>query len=335
MKTLQVGVIGIGAIGRSHVKRLSKQVSGVRVVAVSDVNREAAKQIAAAHGAAFFESASDLITDKAVEAVLVCASDATHEQYVLECIAEGKFVFCEKPLSETSQGCKNILEAEIKTNRRLVQVGFMRRYDSGYRSLKDTAERMLGAPLMVHCAHRNASPGANYETRINVTGVAIHEIDVMRWLLRDEYVSAQIRNARTSGYVERGQIDPQLILLQTRGGTLISIETFMHCRYGYDIQCEIVGENGTACLPQPTEVVTKMNGVCEQLIQADWRERFHDAYNLELQEWVDGVTHGLVTGPTAWDGYAAIVAAEACLKSAEFGTIEPVQLPNRPALYEL
>lgn len=236
MEMLQVGVIGTGAIGRSHIERLNRHVTGARVVAVSDINRKAAQEIAETYHAKCYAEGEDLIRDPEVQAVIVCSWDPTHEKYVLEAIRQGKFVFCEKPLAETVEACKHIVDAEIADGKQLVQVGFMRRFDRDYLRMKQALDSgSFGAPLMVHCVHRNATSNDQYETKVNVTGTAIHEIDAMRWLLGEDIVSARIVQPRVSRHVANGNKDPQIIMLQTKSGVIIDVETFLHCRYGYEI----------------------------------------------------------------------------------------------------
>lgn len=335
MEVLQVGVIGTGAIGRTHIERLTNQVTGAKVVAVSDINQEAAKSVAEKYNARFYEQGEDLIRDPDVHAVVVCSWDPTHEKYVLEAIRQGKFVFCEKPLAETAEGCKHIVDAEIAGGKHLVQVGFMRRFDVDYNSMKRAIDSGdFGAPLMVHCVHRNATSNAQYETKVNVTGTAIHEIDVIRWLLGEDIVAAKIVQPRVSKYVRKGQKDPQIIVFQTKSGVIIDVETFMHCQYGYDIQCEVVAEEGTIRLPDPAQLSIRRKGKCSFDVLEDWRYRFIDAYNIEFQSWVNNTKKGIVDGPSAWDGYAAIAVSDACLKSRETGAYEPVIMEETPAFYK-
>ena len=161
---------------------------------------------------------------------------------MLAAIAAGKPCFCEKPLATTADGARRIVDAEVAHGRRLVQVGFMRRYDAGYRMLKEVVDREIGTPLMVHAAHRNPTVPDHYVTPMAINDTLIHEIDVLRWLLDDDYVSAQVVFPRRTSAAPRELKDPQVVLLETAKGVRIDVEVFVNCRYGYDIQCTVVGE---------------------------------------------------------------------------------------------
>src|SRR5213080_2955410 len=135
--TVRVGVIGVGMIGQDHIRRLTHVLSGARVVAITDVDPERAQSVAdGLSGCTVHPTGQDVIRDDAVDAVLVTSWGPTHEEFVLAAIEAGKPVFCEKPLATTRQACLRIVDAEMAAGRRLVQVGFMRRYDAGYQILK-------------------------------------------------------------------------------------------------------------------------------------------------------------------------------------------------------
>ena len=69
----------------------------------------------------------------------------------------------------------------------------MRRYDSGYQKLKKAIESFeIGDVLMMHCAHRNSSVPESYVTEMAVSDSLVHELDAVRWLLKEDYVSAQM-----------------------------------------------------------------------------------------------------------------------------------------------
>ena len=129
---VRVGVIGVGMIGQDHIRRITGVLSGGAVVAVTDVDAVRAEQVAAGlPGARVRASAEDLIADVDVDGVLVASWGPAHEEQVVAAIRAGKPVFCEKPLAPTVRACQRILDAEMAAGRRLVQVGFMRRYDDG------------------------------------------------------------------------------------------------------------------------------------------------------------------------------------------------------------
>src|SRR3954471_24193457 len=151
-------------IGKDHIRRLTTVLAGAEVVAVTDVNLDEAKKVAEGiPGAAVYSTGQELIGDDRADAVLVCPWGPPHGEYVLAAMAAGKPVFCEKPLATTQEACRRIVEAEVAPVRRRVQVGFTRRYDPAHRALKQAVDRgAIGAPLLVHCAHRNASVPPHY-----------------------------------------------------------------------------------------------------------------------------------------------------------------------------
>jgi myo-inositol 2-dehydrogenase/D-chiro-inositol 1-dehydrogenase len=331
---LHVGVIGTGAIGVNHIRRLTDVVSGVKVVALSDINEGKAKRVADKYGAKYYATGEEVIEAPEVEAIVITSWDPTHAQYVMASIKAGKFVFCEKPLAITADDCKGIVEAEIAGGKQLVQVGFMRRFDRGYRQIKSVIENgEIGEPLMLHCVHRNRVPGPNHTTEMNIKNSVIHEIDVIRWLLGEEYKTAQVLMPRSSSLAENGLRDPQIVLLETQSGVRIDIESFVNCQYGYDVQCEVVGETGTVRLPDPANVIMRSKGAHSYEIFPDWSDRFVEAYDIELRQWADALKRGVVEGPTAWDGYIACITADACTKAREDGSIVPIAIPERPDFY--
>jgi myo-inositol 2-dehydrogenase/D-chiro-inositol 1-dehydrogenase len=284
---VKVGVIGAGLMGSVHARLL-----GDALVAVADP---------AAPGARYADGL-ELIADPAVEAVVVASPASTHERYVLACIDAGKRVLCEKPLADSAAAARRIVEADAG----LVTVGFMRRFDPAYVALKARLDAgAIGAPLLVHCAHRNVSVHDFFDSAMILTDSAVHEIDVTRWLLDDEIARVTVHAPRTTA---RGLRDPQLVLLETAGGRLVDVEAFVNAGYGYDIRCEVVGEDGTLELERHAPA-------------ADFRERFATAYEQELRAWLAGEG-----GATARDGYVAAVVAEAAVQSLETGAPADVRL---------
>jgi myo-inositol 2-dehydrogenase / D-chiro-inositol 1-dehydrogenase len=332
--TVNVGIIGVGMIGQDHIRRLTTVLAGANVVAVSDVNASKAQEVASRlTGAKVYATGEDLIAADEVEAVIVASWGSTHAAYVLAAIEAGKPAFCEKPLATTEADCSAIIDAEAAFGRRLVQVGFMRRFDPQYRAMKETiASGAIGAPLMFHSVHRNASAPAHFIKDMTLTDTAVHDIDIARFLLDDEPVATSVRAPRRNS--RAGDLaDPLLSLIDMRAGALVAIETSVNIAYGYDIRGEAIGETGTVSLAERNDVVVKANGAFMGRVAVDWRDRFAAAFDAEFRAFIAAAAEGGAAGPSSWDGYVATVASAAGVKALATGAREPIELRERPALY--
>lgn len=335
MTELRIGVIGTGAIGREHIGRITNKLTGGRVVAVTDISEESASAAKAMCGARIEKDSASVVNSPDVDAMIVASYGPAHAESVLQAIAAGKPVFCEKPLASTAADCKRIVDAEMAHGKRLVQVGFMRRYDKGYMQMKKMIDDGgMGAPLMVHCAHRNATVASNYTTEMAVNDTAIHEIDILHWLIDDQYVSGQVIMPRTTKYARAGLADPQLMILTTESGIVIDIEVFVNCQFGYDIQCEVCCENGVIRMAEPSFPVVRRDAARSVALETDWKQRFIDAYDVEIQDWLTLTQAGKAGGPSAWDGYLAAVTADALVKSQSTGCAEPILTGAAPDFYK-
>ena len=324
--SIRMGVIGTGIMGADHVTTLHRQTSGATVNMVADV--DLARAQATADGIPGARATADgfaLIADPEVDAVVIASHDSTHAALAVAAVRAGKPVLCEKPLAPTVAECLDVVRAERDAvgagDAPLISLGFMRRFDPGYVQLKaalDAGEG--GAPLVLHCISRGVSsaPGASDES--SVTGSAIHEFDVVPWLLGSPIVEVSWHAPRCSSEAI-GLQDPQLLLLRTADGALSTVEVFLNARYGYDVRCEIVCEQGTLALTEPLRMVRDSARRRATGYPADWRPRFADAYRLELQAWIDGITGGQPSADmaSAHDGLVAAAVAEAVIRSMHDG----------------
>ena len=128
--TIRVGLIGAGIMGADHARILAEELPGVSLHTICDADVARARKVA--DGAGAVNVVSDpmaVIADKNGDAVLIASPDQTHAPLSKACVEAGKPVLCEKPLSQVSAECLDVLEAETKRGKRLVQIGFMRRFD--------------------------------------------------------------------------------------------------------------------------------------------------------------------------------------------------------------
>ena len=331
--SLGIGVIGAGVMGADHIRTITRNVARAHVAAVFD--HDPARAQSAVDGAPGARALADplaLIADPAVQAVVVVSPDETHAGYVLACIAAGKPVLCEKPLDPDLAACIRIVEAEQRAGRRLVQVGYMRRFDPAYEAMRARfLVGDLGAALMLHCAHRNATAPGFFGGMMSITNAAVHEFDAARWLLGAEIVSVQVLHGKRTNATAAQ--DPMLLLLRTDQDQLIDIEVFMNATYGYDVRAELVCENGSLGLPAQLDLETRFGGGQSFPFAGDWRPRFANAYRRQMQAWVDSITGAPNAGSSAWDGLMATAIAAAGVKAFETGGVVAVDAPAKPKLY--
>ena len=331
---MQVGIIGTGVMGADHASILHRYVSGAQIGMLADLDHDRAAGVAEPIGARVTADPYQLITDSEVEAVLIASHDATHPEFIRACVAAGKPVLCEKPLAPTLEESAALL-AEIGEQAALVSLGFMRRFDPGYVTLKAAIrDRTMGAPVLVHSTGRGVTGGPGRTNENSVTNSAIHDLDIVPWLLDSPVVEASWHAPRSSTHpLRRTQgapyQDPQLILLRTADGVLSTVDIFLNAGYGYDIRCEVVGETGTASLAEPVKIISDVGLTRSAGYAADWRPRFADAYRLELQAWIDALNGGSPgVLATARDGLVASAVADAVITSMHNGgSTTPVHVP--------
>lgn len=333
--TVRIGLIGAGGMGRAHVDRIENELAGGKIIAVADLNHEAAKAVAEPLGARAYGSGAELIDDPEVDAVLIATFGKVHAPDVIRAVEAGKYVLCEKPLATTAEDCIKILEAEQKAGKKLVTVGFMRRFDKGYNEMREVlTSGRLGYATLIHNRHRNPTVPEGYTTRNMIDDTAIHEIDTVRFLLGEEITKVRIDTPRaTSRRFEHLQ-DPLVLVATSESGVLIDDEVNVNIQFGYSIECELVLEAGTVRLGDQEHTYIRDEGGNRNAICSSHIDRFHDAFNQEVQQWIRAVERDEHAGSSSWDGYAATVVVDAAIASLKNGGREvAVEMIEKPALY--
>lgn len=322
--TLSVGVIGTGVMGAEHVRILREETAGAQVVAVCDADADRARAVAG-DGEAFTDPLA-LIRDDRVQAVVIASPDATHADLALACLQAGKPVLCEKPLAGTADEALRVVQAEVALGKRLVQVGYMRRFDPAYAEMRRVrASGEIGAAVLLHNTHRNVAAPDWFTGEMAVTNSFVHEIDISRWLLDAEPVLARI-SAAPGG-------DPLMITLETDSGAVVSTEVYMNARYGYHVHAQLVGRDGTIEMAAPTVTLTNHARQHGHSWPENWVPRFRDAYRIQMNAWVRSVADGRPVGASAWDGYVATAIAEQVVTALRTGEPARLTLATRPDLY--
>ncbi len=322
--TLSVGVIGLGVMGAEHLRLLREETAGVQVTAICDADPDRAARLA--EDAIAFADPMALIASDKVDAVVIASPDATHAGLALSCLSAGKPALCEKPLATSAAEALRVVDAEVAVGRRLLQIGYMRRFDPAYVEMKRVAdEGGIGSPVLLHNVHRNAAAPDWFTGTMAVTNSFVHEIDISRWLLGSDLVSAIVHSAPGG--------DPLLITMETDKGEIVSTEVFMSAHYGYHVHAQLVGRTGTVQMAQPSATVTNSGLHHGHEWPENWVPRFRDAYRVQMTAWVRSVATGIPAGASAWDGYVATAVAEQVVTALQTGTKAKLFLGARPALY--
>jgi myo-inositol 2-dehydrogenase/D-chiro-inositol 1-dehydrogenase len=336
---LRVAVIGVGMMGADHVARLHSRISGTKVVVVSDAFTEKAEQVAAGvPGCRVIADPLAAITDPEVDAVVIASPGRFHEAQVLACIERGIPVLCEKPLTMDADSSLAVVRAEdeyaARTGRRLVQVGFMRRFDPEYAELRELiASGEIGEPLVVHCAHRNAAVPPTFTSEMMISDSVVHEVDVARFLLDEEITAVTVLRPRATRHAVAGESDPLLVVFEMSSGRIVDVECFVSTGVAYEVRTEVVAEDGNAMIGLDLGLVRQSRGPSgatrSTAIAPDFRQRFGRAYDIELQRWADAARRGTIDGPGAWDGYAASAVCTAGVEALRSGRRTDVRLDAR------
>ena len=182
-------------MGTDHIIRINTRASGAVVTAI--VEPDPARAIEAlkhAPDAKQFANIAEAIASGLIDAALVATPGAFHEEVLMPIIAAGLPVLCEKPMTPDVPSALRVIEAEVASGKKIIQVGFMRRFDEGYIELqKQISGNSLGELLALHCAHRNPSVPDWYGNEMLIADSVSHEIDIVRFLTISPIVSAEVK----------------------------------------------------------------------------------------------------------------------------------------------
>jgi myo-inositol 2-dehydrogenase/D-chiro-inositol 1-dehydrogenase len=332
--TIRIAVIGAGLMGADHAKIVASELPGASLQVICDMDQARARGIADAYGAADVASDPEAVINRAdVDAVIVASPDFTHASLSKACIAAGKRVLCEKPLSQSATECVEVMDAEILAGEKFVQLGFMRRYDQAYVEMKAALDNgTLGRALMMHNFHRNVeTPASDFTGAMAITNSAPHEFDVIRYVLNTEFSSIAVWQPKRSDAV----VAPVVMVLETVNGQIVNIEVNNNAAYGYDVRAELIGENGAIAMNNVAYTRTDLKLSNSTRYDADWRTRYAEAYRRQNSAFLDFVRTGVFPeiGSNCWDGYCAAVVANTGARALAEGVKLPVTMMAIPEFY--
>ncbi|WP_329269119.1 Gfo/Idh/MocA family protein [Streptomyces sp. NBC_01451] len=317
---MRIGVIGTGRIGTFHANTLSRhrEVGGSLIVTDADVGR--AQDLAHRLGATAAPGVDEIFT-WGVDAVVITAATSAHAELIGRAARSGLPVFCEKPIALDLPATLAAI-AEVEAAGTILQMGFQRRFDTGYTGAREAVRSgKLGRLHTVRMMTSDQTPpppeylplsGGLYRDTL------IHDFDILRWVTGREIteVYATGSDAGPSMFREAGDIGTAAAVLTLDDGTLATATATRMNGAGYDVRMELAGELDQICagLDDRTPIAsTEPAG--PPAASKPWTgflERFGPAYEDELSAFVE-VVRGERANPC--DGREALQAlrvAEAC-----------------------
>ncbi len=327
MKTLKMGIIGIGRLGYEHACNIANRVPGMELVAVADANQTRAKEVAEELGAKYYESPEALCAAPEVEAVAIITNTASHVDMIRIAMDAGKNVFCEKPLAENVEKCKEA-EAIIAAHPDLTfQLGFMRRFDHSYEVAKAKIDRGdIGDIILVRCYSQDPisiiEGTLEYAPRSGgqFIDMSIHDIDLIRWLTNSEPAKLWAIGGcyEFKQYKDWDDGDNVSCLMQMENDIMAYFFAGRAAAHGSAVETEIVGTRGTLRISAvPTDSLVEVmseHGVCRECYQ-DFVTRWHGAYIREMEVFLDNVMNKKAATPNVSDGTKSTAIAFRCKES--------------------
>lgn len=325
MDTLAIGIIGVGGMGSFHARTLAA-LSGVRVTAVSDPYEPNARAIHDELGAEIVTDPLALAASPEIDGLVIASPDDTHAELAIAALGQATPTLCEKPLATNATDARMVVDAEIATGRRIIQLGFMREYDPAHRQVMAELAT-LGQIDAVRAVHRNANDTPRPLVQI-VGQSLVHDIHSVHFMTGEEIVAV---HASGSG-AANGSFRHVVVLCTLSSGAHAVLE-FDDGGFAYEVSVEVLTATGDALTGLPTRAIRRRNGSIDVHLGIDWFGWFAEAYRLQDQAWVNSITSGVATGPTTWDGLRAQIVVDAIITSIESGQTVEVPAQDRPLLF--
>jgi myo-inositol 2-dehydrogenase / D-chiro-inositol 1-dehydrogenase len=334
---MRIGLAGTGRIGAFHAKTLTT-LPGVDDLVLADLDTAVAQRVADDLGVSAAPSI-DALLGSGLDAFVITAGTAAHAELLEAAIARDIPTFCEKPVALDLERTIALTELEA-TSGVPVHIGFQRRFDAGYRRVREAvASGELGFVHTVRAATMDQTPppAAYLATSGGIfRDCNVHDFDILRFVTGREVtrVFATGANKGEEFFTEAGDVDTAAATLVLDDGTLAVVTSTRYNGAGHDVRMEVHGSKGTLGVGHDTALAISSAepGIEWPPGPRHWSfmERFLPAYVTELTAFVE-VARGAAPSPcTVADALEAFRTAEACARSLSSGA--PVDLVDIPTV---
>jgi myo-inositol 2-dehydrogenase / D-chiro-inositol 1-dehydrogenase len=319
---LRIGVIGAGRIGSLHARTLVA-LPGVASVTLCDADQAHARALAAELRIAVAATPEDLLAG-GIDALVIATPTPTHVPMIQLAARAGLPAFCEKPVALELAALDAAID-DVDRAGILVQIGFQRRFDAGYRAARQAiAEGGLGCLLIARAATHDPYPPA--EAYIAASGgifrdLQIHDFDALRFVTGEDIVEIYADGAvrESPWFADHGDVDVAAAVLKLSGGALAILSGTRHDPLGYDVRLELFGTRDSVAVGMDARSpIRSLEAGATQPAPppyADFMQRFHQAYQDELAAFVATVLDGGPSACTLHEARAALLVALAADRS--------------------
>ena len=307
----RIAVAGLGRIGRLHAANLASRVGHAELAGVADALEPLAREVGDEHGVPWAASLAALLERVEPHGVVIAAPSALHHELVAVAAEAGVHVLCEKPVGLEPDACASAV-ASARAAGVSLQAGFQRRFDRDWQALHAAArDGTRGALDLFRCSHRNAAPPAGAGLGDVFVDVAIHDLDVARWLGGE--VSELYASTGAGG-------DAATLTLRFESGALGLIDVHRRAGYGFDCAVELVGGEATLrCGARAGGAELLRDGRAATALPRDHAEQHRDAYVAELDAFAEVALGRAAPAVGGDDALAALRLAALAQRSAELG----------------
>jgi len=327
-REIKVGVIGCGRIGVVHLGAITK-APNVKPVIVSNPTISKAEAAAAQYGVPRFTSdAMDVITDPEVDAVWICSPSSFHAEQIKACAANGKHVFCEKPLAtdlaETVEAINACNEAGVK-----LMTGLQRRFDPNFKRVRTAIEdKEVGETIMIKlCSRDPSAPPFEYVKGGGgiFADMAVHDLDMSRFLAGEDPIDILAVGAchidkSIEALAGSEAFDTASCIVRYPNGVQAMIDVCRQSSYGYDQRAEVLGTKGMVATdnvyPNTAKIYKESFTGNADMPYDFFLSRYTEAYVTETVAFCESLVNDTPVLCTGQDGLAALIMALAADKSA-------------------
>lgn len=334
MSDVGVLLVGAGRAGRVHGRNFAAGVRGARLLAVADVDRDAAEDAAEELGVDEVSTDPEAaIRDPEVEGVVITTPTFTHADLAVTALEAGKHVLCEKPLASSVEDAQRVADAVDAADSSFV-MAFMRRFDPRFTRVRERIDAGdIGDPILVRSTGRGPGlpPEWAWDTDLSgglIAEVNSHDLDTVRWFSGQEFrtVHAFGRAAKRPDIADEHPdfVDVLVANYELSEGGLAAVDGACPADYGYDARTEVLGTDGVILVGSPLKdaplLVRDKDGHVDAV--RTWRNLFSDAYRAEDRHFVRVVRGEEEPRVTVEDGVRALEAVAATNVSlSEGGTV--------------